>query len=219
VDGESRSRRELSEYVCGGYFIAKVTRYYRKSDLVPDPIVTVSPCMAKRLPGAWAFEQVTMTLQQRKEEALNHGIGLSDVDRLVAWTADRANRNEIAYPDLLSSKKIADELVEELTFDRSNWNLLAIGLRQDQVKEFLSEFEQARQTTPGMFGIPDVIRRRETPDPTGRLIGFDVLAIDYGECHSWFCNSLEEPIAAELGIRPGAYGLLPTWSEANACAE
>jgi len=93
------------------------------------------------------------------------------------------------------------------------------GLRQDQVEEFLSEFEPARQTWPGIFGIPDVIRRREAPDPTGQLIGFDVLGIAYGEFHSWFCHSLEEPIAAELGIRTGAYGLLPTWSEANARAE
>ena len=74
MDGESRSRHQLSEYVCGGYFIAKVTRYYRKSDLVPDPIVTVSPCMAKTLAGVWALDRVTMTEQQRKEAALNDGI-------------------------------------------------------------------------------------------------------------------------------------------------
>jgi hypothetical protein len=35
----------------------------------------------------------------------------------------------------------------------------------------------------------------------------------YGELHSWFCNSLEEAIAKELGIRPGGDGLLATYAE------
>lgn len=115
---------------------------------------------------------------------------------------------------------MADDLLKELTFDKSNWRLLSIGLKQDDVDGFLSEFEPATQTEPGMFGIPYMVRQREAPDPAGDLIGYDVLGINgYGECHSWLCNSLEEPISAELGIRPGPHGLLATYSEADACAE
>jgi hypothetical protein len=182
VDGESRSRGEFGEYVCGGYFIAKVGRYFRKSDLVNE-IVTISPCIAKTLPGEWAFEQVTMTAKEREEAALKDGIALTDVGRLIAWTADYLQRNQIRFPDLFFSKKAADEFLEAFAFDRSGWHLLAIGLRRSQVEDFLVEFESAGRIASEEFGIADAIRRREVPDGTGRLIGFDVLATGYGERH------------------------------------
>lgn len=86
------ARGKFHDYVCGGYFVAKAGRYYRKSDLVPGPIITVSTCIAKTLPGDWQFEQVAMTTQERKEAALDDGIDVSDVDHLVAWTTDRLSR-------------------------------------------------------------------------------------------------------------------------------
>jgi hypothetical protein len=237
VDGESRSRGDLGEYVCGGYFITKVARSYRKSDLVPDGIRTVSPCIARTLPPPdwtfkamgvndrpppdWTFKPIEMAEQEREEAALNYGIDLSNMARLITWIAERVSRMEIGIPNQFSSRKTADDLLRAFTFDRNDWRLVAIGLRREQVQGFLADIESSSPKGPVPFCVHEAISRREALDPAGRIIGFDVLGMDGygGECHSWLCNSLEEPIAAQLGIRAGAYGLLPTWSQADACAE
>jgi hypothetical protein len=223
VGSEIRSRGELSEYVCGGYFLAKLARSYRHSDLVPATIITVSSCIAKTFPPDWAFDPAKVAELGSAEAASSYGIAVNDVSKLITWTAERMSRYEIGFPNLFSSKKVADEFLGTFSFDRSDWRLLALGLHQDQVKDFLQDVEPEAAPTTRAFRplvLHEVIARRESPDPSGKLIGFEVIAMDgYGECHSWFCNRLEEPIAAELSIRPGEYGLLPTWPEADACAE
>lgn len=213
------ARHKFQDYVCGGYFLARVARNYRRSAYLPNAIVTVSDCFTDTLPDSWAIDWMNVSQEERREAALRCGLGPGDLESFIVWTTERVNRKEIGISNVIFSKSTADDLLRRFTFDPTDWRLLALGLRGDKTDQFLLSLQPTYQG-PGTFGVYDAICRRNAPDPAGDLIGYDVLGMNgYGECHSWFCNSLEEPISAELGIRPGPDGLLATYAEAEACAE
>jgi hypothetical protein len=210
---------EFEGYICGGYFVAKIARSYRKSEFLPSAIVTVSNCVTETLPDQWAIDWISATQEQRKEAAFKCGIDASDLKRFIMWTTERVNREEIGINNVIFSKTAAEDLLSTFVFDRTDWRLLALGLRKENLEEFLSSLEPTYQG-PRTFGVHDAICRREAPDPAGEIIGYDVLGMNgYNEFHSWLCNLLEERVAAEFGIRPDANGLLATYLEAKACVE
>jgi hypothetical protein len=208
----------LQDYVCGGYFLARVARSYRKSAFLPNAIVTVSECLTQTLPNSWAIEWMQDDQKRRQESARRCGLDGDDIERFILWTTERVNRDEIGVNNVMFSKSTADDLLQSFAFDRTDWRLLALGLRKDRIESFLANLRPDQG--PRTFGVRDAVKHRKEPNPKGDLLGYDVLGMNgCGEFHSWFCNSLEERIATELGIRPGPDGLLATYAEAEACAE
>ena len=133
----------FQDYVCGGYFLARVARSYRKSEFLPDAILTVSGCLTETLPNSWAIEWMG-DQNDRFDAARACGLSDRDVGRFTDWVTERVNRGEIGISNVIFSKSTADDLLRSFPFDRTDWRLLALGLRKDRVELFLTSLQPDR---------------------------------------------------------------------------
>jgi hypothetical protein len=217
---ETDPNGELGRYVCGGYFIVKPASNSSpvefceicKANLPPGDIITLSTCLTVTLPHTWAYEWVDQADDKRKRAGQIWGLQDSDLDEFIKWTTERQGAGEIGYPNILTTLDTARELLRKFPICRDGWNLLGLGLRRDIAASYVAEYLPTRENE-FLPEIAEAISRGSSLDPTGRIIGYEVLGweIDF---HSWFCSLSEKDVSQELGIRPGSDGLLKSYDDA-----
>ncbi|MGH7815167.1 MAG: hypothetical protein ACREQI_14335 [Candidatus Binataceae bacterium] len=211
----------LDDYIWGGYYIAKLATDYKKSNLVPDAIITLSDCIAEFLPDSdWSIDWMS-SAEEREKRAEKCGFPSAQRDAFVKWSTELMRVGKFGLPNVLLSMETATELLRRFPFDRSEWHLLGAGLRKDEVDRFIALCAPPTYQGQGQDGVYEALVRKEQLHRSGRILGYDVLGHEEygGGFHSWFCNSLEEEVAEKLGIRPDHNGLLKTYAEAAACAQ
>ena len=62
--------------------------------------------------------------------------------------------------------------------------------------------------------IAEAVSRELAPDPSGHVIGYEVLAWEVNGFHSWFCSLSQKDVSQELGILPAPNGLLESYDDA-----
>jgi hypothetical protein len=210
----------LDDFICGGYYVAKIPHDYKKTELIPDGLVAVSTCVTETLPDTWAIAWVKSSDKQRREAAQNCGLGPDQLARFIAWTTEKLDKDsQIGWPNVLLSLGTAKELVETFAVDLTAFRLLGIGLHREQADEVI---EHLRPKAPhvGEDGLLKGLRKRQPLAAGGRFLGYDLLGTEIGgSFHSWFCNGLEKDIWERCRIRPNAFGLIDTWSAALECAQ
>jgi hypothetical protein len=218
---ETRSRGELEEYLCGGYFISRAASgsgpvefcEICKAKLPQGEIVTLSTCLTVTLPHNWAYEWVNVTDEERRRRAEIWGLRDSDLNEFIKWTTERQSAGEIGYPNALLTLDSARDLLRRFPINRNGWKLLGLGLRRDNAARFVAEYAPSRENEL-LPDIAEAISRELALDPTGHVIGYEVLAWEVDGFHSWFCSLSEKDVSRELGIRPGLDGLLESYDNA-----
>jgi hypothetical protein len=218
---ENRSQGDLERYVCGGYSIVKTANNSGpvdfceicKATLPPGEIVTMSTCLTVTLPNAWAYEWVDMADEERKRRAQIWGLGDSHLNEFIKWTTEALRAGEIGYPNAIPTLNTARDLLRRFAISNNGSKLLGLGLRRDNAASFVAQWIPL-QENEFLPAIPEAISKGLALDPSGQVIGYEVLGWEVDGFHSWFCSLSKKDVRAELGVRTGANGLLESYDEA-----
>jgi hypothetical protein len=218
---ETQSPKELEEYVCGGYFIVRTANSAGpvefceicKAKLPPGEILTMSTCLTVTLPHNWSYQWVNVTDEERRRRAQFWGLAESDLNDFIKWTTERQRAGEIGYPNVLRTLDTARDLLRRFPISRNGWNLLGLGLWRDNAASFVAEYAPIRENEL-LPDIAEAVSRELALDPSGQVIGYEVLAWEVNGFHSWFCSLSNQDVSQELGIRPGPNGLLESYDDA-----
>jgi len=221
-----RSQDKLDDFICGGYFIAKLASNSGpvdfceicKATLPPGEIVTLSTCLTVTLPNNWAYEWVSSSDEERQRSAAIWGLPESQLADFMRWTTEKQRAGEIGYPNVLLSLGAANELIRTFPISHDGWNTLGIGLRRDYTSNFVAVYTP---TGPNEFPADTVtaVSKLAPLDPAGRIIGYEVLGLEANWFHSWYCSLAENDVSQALNIAPMPNGLIESYEDAERIAK
>jgi len=206
---------DLSDYVAGGYFVAKPIRRedWMSAELLPEQLITLSSCLNKsKVQIYWGWDT-----DQYKTEIQDSGIKESDLEALRTWSQSE----NIGHPNVFYSLNAAQDFITKFT-PHNDFSVFGIALPKELVSNFLAENQQtiyypATQTTkPVIDGINLVLSQNKTLEPHGNILGFEIVSSVYSDlAHSWLCNGIEKDMFEQFSIRPNQYGLINSYLEAK----
>lgn len=215
----------ISEYVSGGYYLAVRPKRpsYISAELIPETVLSASPCICDFLPGDWTIEWASVNANTRLEEAEKFGIAAFGLPALVAW-GTAAFSIAFGWPSAFYRLDDARDARAKLLAKESDIVIFGLGLHVSDVADFLA-VAKPPEAAPGFApigetGVYQCVNAGNQVDEFGHTAGFELLATYSGliTC-SWLCNGLETDCARELGVRTNSEGFVPTRADAVRCAE
>jgi hypothetical protein len=208
---------DLSEYTAGGYFITKYAQRdeNRSPDLLPERLVSLSTHINGGMVSVyWGWD-----LDRHGDEAIAFGISAEKLPNFKEWS-NRTHEIDIGHPDVFYSLHAARQFIKAFLPIRDELVLIGAALPNSLVDTFLKENKQWGHDTNGqkydvLIGVNYVLSKRESPPPGGNILGFEVVSYNVNLGCSWLCGNLERKMHQEFGIRPGQYGLIETFEDAN----
>ena len=205
-------------FVSAGFFVTRsvLRPDYSDSSLLPDRIVSVSPCITKFLPDTWCLEWTGDTDTERYEAAEFFGLDEHELLTLISETTP-AFDSQFGWPNVNWALDSARSLITLILHRMPDIRILELGLHDDFVNTFCrdAEPEQHEGYAPvGRQGIHEMILQRREISGSGTPIGFEPLLSDGMISCSWLCNGLESVVAERLHIRPNSNGLIDTFDDA-----
>ena len=213
------------EYFSGGYYLARRSTRgnYMSPELIPERVLSASPCICEHFPDDWAIEWVVTTREERLRKAAAFGIAAEHLGRVMDW-ATRAFSREFGSWSVLYTLEAARATRAAMLPADAGMVIFGLELHAADVVDFLEATKPPAQqegfAPVGETGVYECVSRRTRPADGGETVGFELLVAQYGglAC-SWLCNGLEKECATRLGIRPNQQGFLDTYAEARRCAE
>lgn len=202
--------------ISGGFY---VTRILQKPDglgeLLPDRLLTLSACLTEFVPDSWAFDWASHTRAARVAALEKLGLP-ADLLARISQSADAAfAAGELGWPNVWQSLPAVQTFLANPGIAGHDFLLLELGVPEDFVATLLADLAPA--PGEGDSGIYARLRNVAPVHPSAVPLGWELLGVETGgACHSWLCNSIQNDAAQDLGIRPGAFGLLPSEEDARA---
>lgn len=208
---------DLSEYMAGGYFITKYADRpeYLDAGLLPERLVSLSECIGSSVQIYWGWD-----LDKHRQEALQFGILSEKLNEFAAWILGKG-RTDIDFPGVFYSIEAARRFVAEFLPVKDGLLIIGIALPESLVDGFLNDNQQTvynantQEYIQETYGINLALSERKPLPPNGEILGFEVVSYYYNLDHSWLCSGLERDMHQKFGIRPGQYGLIETFEDAN----
>ena len=200
----------------------KVTRpEYMSAGLLPDRILSASPCLARFLPDLWSIEWAKEEPENRREAAAAFGLEGS-LPEVITWVTERFDK-EIGWPNILFRLDSAVELWRRFLSAKSEPVCLELALEEGHAERFCEEAEP-EQCAPGgacigRQGVHEALLRKIPIQEGGIRLGFEPLVFDHSLSCSWLCNGLETSALEELGVRPNRTGHIQDFADACRCVE
>jgi hypothetical protein len=202
------------DYVAAGYFLApRVARPSYVSGLLPDELLSASPCICPTLPDTWALSWTSDSEAARHERAAALGIAKADVARLVEWITRRFDV-DVGWPNVLLSFEAAQALRAAFPAAAA-LVLFGLAFPRGERERLLAALTPA-DPREGKAGFLLALERDAAPAPGGVALGHEIVCLP--ELHSWLCNGLETDVA-KLGILPNAHGFIDDLQAATRAAE
>ena len=212
---------EFGRFISGGYYLVRpVKRPDSFSALLPETLVTVSPCIGEVGPRcSWESDWGRLTLEQQKTDATECGVPAEELPELLNSINNIVERTTLpqglqtcqeppqVMPFGFSSFVIASAFYEQFAPPTL---LLGIGLHASLVP-LLNE--QRRRDINNGYGLIERIGQRQTLRP-GQVLGFEPLGFEAMSFHSWICNYFPESVDKELRIKPAANGFISDFADA-----
>jgi len=209
---------DLHDYTAGGYFITKIAQRdeNRSPDLLPEQLFSLSSHINTSMVSVyWGWD-----LDKHRLEALVFGIPAEKLPDLTTWSRT-THEIETGFPDVFYSIDAARKFIKEFLPVRDNLALISAALPNPLVGTFLNENKQ-RTYYPKegifketLYGVNYVLSEHKSLPSSGEILGFEVVSHYAHLGCSWLCSSMERDMHREFGIRPGKYGLIETFEEAN----
>lgn len=205
--------------ISGGFFIARILE--RPPGLgdatLPDRILTLSSCLTEFFPDTWAIRWVTCSDAERIASAAKLGIAECAVSEVVRYATDAFDEEKLRWPCVWRSLDAARAAAETFGLSRDVFAFLELGVPADDMGSLLDAL--APGPSQGPTGIYASLREGRPLHELGTVAGWELLGVEHaGDFHSWLCNSLQDEAARQLGILPGAFGLLQSEKDARAVA-
>lgn len=205
--------------VCGGYFLVRPSPApdWTHGESQSSPVLSLSDCICPSVSAHWASPWVDVAEEERLREAAAFGLGPGTLPSVLDWF-DQSMETAMGWPNVFRSVWAARCFARRFLTVGADVYLVGLGLAGTDVARLLRDASRSDESwAPG--GILEMIAAGLPPEPGGEALGWEVLGFDHGGFHSWFCNRLEVEVEAELGIRPGALGLIARGSDALAVAD
>jgi len=209
---------DVSQYVSGGYFLAKYAARPEcmSAELLPTRILSASSCITD-IPDAWAVTWASYTDSERRKEAAKFGVTPEVLPQMLDWVTSRLESKEVGWPVVFYTVDMALDFARRFLHISEDLALVGIGLRQEDASDWLVE-EEPRESE-GTPGIYEALSMGHALESGGEVIGFEVLGYDMGSFHSWLCNGLEVDCYRAFNICPNRKGLIRNLEEAIEVAE
>jgi hypothetical protein len=210
---------KLSDYVAGGYFVVKPSDHgFWKSELTPERVISLSPCIAEKLDIVWSWN-----IEKHRETALNFGLLEDQLEAFRQW-GSKIDGDFYA----INSLNEARHALQNFFLRSAEVLLIGAGLHRELIDEFLTykpypdehpnyvlyEQPEADQHRSNLLKEHFVNQRIPLPED-GQPLGFEVISYFYGWGHSWLCSGLEKDMHELFSIRPNQYGLIDSYDEAK----
>lgn len=207
-----------TDLVSAGFYVTRVLRRpdgLAKQAALPEWLITLSSCLTEFLPDTWALQWSSSSQAERVEAIEKLGVDSDSLDALVSFATEAFNRGELGWPCVWQSLAAARAVKANFAETNSTLVILELGVPRDYAEKLLVEL--APKLGEGTSGLCLRLESRSRLADSGVPIGWEPLGVERGgSYHSWLCNGLQDHGLAQLGIAPGAFGLLPTERDARA---
>ena len=215
------------EYVCGGYAVIKADPRPDRLDgpLLPAKFLSASGCLCSSIPETWAIRWTSMTDEVRLEGAAEFGLDADGLEALMTWTDEAWADQRLRWNNVLSSPAVAREVVTRFVPDCPDLYIIGLGLPRPRAERFPTPPPETGDTGQcckmGLPGVYETLALRQPLADGGQPLGFELLGYmeDATPPCSWLCNSLHQPVAEALNIRPNAAGFIDTEADAEKVAD
>jgi hypothetical protein len=134
---------------------------------------------------------------------------------VVRYATDALAGGELGWPCVWKSLDAARAAAKTFGLDSDVFAILELGIPVDEVGGLLAAL--APGPSEGSTGIHACLQQAIPLHEHGAVAGWELLGAEHGgDFHSWLCNSLQDEAARQLGIAPGAFGLLQSEKDARA---
>jgi hypothetical protein len=196
----------LDDYYSAGYFLIRKSKSPKWLDeprgLVPDEIISLEKEFCPKFNVGWAWAVVDKT------SALDFGIDEAKWAEYTQWCADH-HSNDIEIWSMFRSTDAARRLIDQFIPESKRDGLMIIvaGVHQSSEPDWRDPY--------GTEGVETRILECLPMEKGGQALGFDVSSYAHHNFnHTWFSHNHHKGVFQELGVRPGASGLLQTREEA-----
>ena len=211
--------------VSGGFYVARLSSRaeYMSPELMPNKVLSASPCICKFFPDAWAIEWTSENLGERLKKASALGVSATDLQNVVTWATESFS-TAFGWPNAFYTLEAAQEARQRFLPHDAEIVIFGLGLHRSDVEGFLRAAKPDPATpgcTPaGEAGVFQCVSRGKKVVAGGDVAGFELLVTDLGmlTC-SWLCNGLEKECAKQLGVTTNRHGFVQSYSDASRCAE
>lgn len=200
------SEINLDEYYSAGYFLIRKNKRPPWLDepvgLVPDQVISLERGLCTKFNLGWGWGSDYHT------DAIDFGIDETKWAEFVNWCADHQYKDIEGWSMFYSTDAIRRFIRQFIP--ESKWDRLVIvgaGLHQSCEADWREPY--------GRDGVEIRILQHLPMEQGGHILGFEVSSYAHNNFdHTWFSHGHHKGVFEELGIRPGAYGLLQTREEA-----
>jgi hypothetical protein len=197
----------LDDYYSAGYFLIRKSKRPEWLDeprgLVPDEIISLEKEFCPKFNVGWTWTPGD------KPAALDFGIDEAKWAEFKHWCTDNHRTRNIEVWSMLRSTDVARRVMKQF-IPESKWDGLMIigaGLHKSSEPDWRDPY--------GTEGVETRILECLPMEKGGQVLGFDVSSYEaHNFDHTWFSHNHHKGVFQELGVRPGAYGLLQTREEA-----
>jgi len=215
------------EYASGGYFLTKRfrRREWMSAELVPENVVSLSPCVTEVIPDSWYLNQAPN--QTNLDIAAKMGVPLHRLAELYPWMKRHPPEPADMWPYAFSTLDRAREFAREFLQGAADVLLLGTSLHKEFFEAFLSEAGPVHgysrfgkdATYVYVSERTEVLKLGLPPADGGNILGFEVFGDAVMERHTLLCTGGEKDVRAELGIRLNQNGLFETLADARRVAQ
>lgn len=207
---------DLSDYVSGGYFVAKPIQRepWMSKELLPQTIISVSSCRNNsKVLVYWGWD-----IEKHHNAVVNLGIPSSKISDFQEWSTS----DKVGYTSTFYTLGAAREFICTFITDDSSWSIFGVGLPKQMANKFLidnprSSFDPRTQTwQKEILGVNLALSQHKALDPNGTILGFEIISYSYFDMNcSWLCNGIDRDMFKLFNIRPNQYGLIDSYAEAK----
>lgn len=195
---------DLSNYVAGGYFVAKPVprEEWMSAELLPEQLITLSSCRnPSKVEIYWGWDT-----DKHREKISELGIPENKLDAFRAWSTS----DNFAYPNVMYTLEAAQEFVTQFLPHSDEYQVFGVGLPKALVSILLDFEGQAVE------GTNRLLAEHSSLALNGVSLGFDIISYAHGDLNcSWLCNGIDRDMYQEFGIRPNQYGLIDRYNDAK----
>lgn len=190
------------------------------SMLLPETIVTVSPCLADVGPRcSWESDWGSLTLEQQKAEAGDIGVPherlqgyLDSIDAILKRTSLPDGMPSPDEPSQVMPFGFSSFAVASAFYERFAPPVLLVGIGLHTSLVPLLKDQRTRDINKG-YGLIERIGQHQCLSP-GEVLGFEPLGFEAMSFHSWICNDFPDSVDKDLKIQPAANGFISVFADA-----
>lgn len=222
----SPSTAKQSEYRLGALRICstKLKDSEAHSKLL-DNVISVSHCLNDMFPDWYEWDLANREEQVKGARKIASAAPVTPPEGFnLGKELDELEKKGILYNATFYDFEAAKTIFKHFKKNRE-WKILGVAFNLQQAAKLIDEQPSAPAELNGNKKMPpsilsSTLQRNLALPATGKVLGFDVITINFGEIgHSFLCNGLEKEAQTRFNIALNQFALLSSESDAQKLTE